>query len=409
MIRRGLFKVFWYVYRHKNPYQGVDPRRLDLIYLFRPLFGNPPIYRVLREMLDDRLLCRQLGFTDRQIDKGLTRRKDRRFNPIGEKTIGNYGRWWLEGLNQARLRQIVLAIGRQKELPSKVLTMDCTFIETYGSKMEKRAKGYDGTWGYKVGVVHQADHGREYILAARIYPANRNDSGIAPDLIEDLAYRTKLKGKLLLVDKGFQNEPLFEAMKEKHGLSVLIRLRSDTNLEHLAINRVGRRRFYRVERAPGLVVARLRMKDYKSGMFDVIAVQDERANRDSGLRRKAWSYFLTTDRSMSPLKVYRTYARRWLIENQVFKKLKWDELHLTPLNSGNWNFINLHVFSSLMMRNILLLYSRKTGTSMDEIIRIIGAKKSEAYFRRYGNRLVRLPDDEVRTRGITRWIGSHPA
>lgn len=314
-----------------------------------------------------------------------------------------------EGINRARLRQIALGIGKQRELSSKVIAMDCTFIETFGSKMENTGMGYDGTKGYKIGVVHQAEHGMEYILAARIHPANRKEQKIAPDLIEDLAHTIRLKGKLLLIDKGFRSEALFESWKEKYGLSVLIRIKEGTNIKKLAVYRVGYRRFFRVEGAPGLVVACMRMRDYSYGNFDVIAVQDQQANKKLHNRRLAWAYFLTSDRSMSPLKVYRTYARRWLIENQVFKKLKWDEWHLRPLNSGNWNFINLHVYSTLIMRNLLILFSHKTGFPMGKMIRIIGAKRSEAYFRRFGNRLERLPGDEVRKDGIARWIGHRPA
>ncbi len=150
-------------------------------------------------------------------------------------------------------------------------------------------------------------------------------------------------------------------------------------------------------------MARLSMRSHKSGLFDVIAVQDQKANREAERRREAWQYYLTTDRVSSPTALYRHYGDRWLIENQVFKKLKWDELHLTPLNSGNWNFINLHIFSTLIMRNIQLLYCRRTGTSMDDLLRIVGAKRSEAYFRRYGNRLERLDDDTIRRNGIGHW------
>lgn len=401
----GVLRAFWWFHKRKNPYQGHDPRVLDLIYLLRPVFGNPPIYRLIQEMLDDRLLCMKVKFSARDIEQGHTRRKDRLFNPIGEKSIGDYGRWMPAGVNRARLREVVKVIGQQGELSSKVLSMDCSFIDAYGTKMENTGTGYEGTFGYKIGVIHQAEKGREYILAARIHPANRSEKKVAPDLIEDLALTIRTKGKLMLVDKGFWSEEQFKHWKEKHGLSVLTPVKEGTLIKRLAVNRVGRKRFFRIERAPRLIVARLRMRDHKSGIFDVIAVQDQDANREAKRKRMAWQYYLTTDRSMSPMMVYRQYTRRWLIENQVFKKMKWDELHLTPLNSGNWNFINLHVYSTLIMRNVQLLYSQRTGTPMDEIIRIIGAKKSEAYFRLYGNRIERLPDDEVRRKGITQWIG----
>ena len=326
-----------------------------MIYMMNILSGEWSVRRT-RKILMDEAALRILGFSEEEIENGLTKRGQK--NQYGEgfarkpgimastTVIDNLACFDYQGLEEcfnAYIRR-VSALGEIDF--GEVFILDSTIVETEkgypGAKLTIRRdvegeETEEQLWGFKVFILTSAK--TRTPVAIHVTTANDSDSPMLVQMVsKGVVNLGKGKIKIVLVDRGFIDGQQLYRLKYKMGIDFVIPAKKNmdvwkcmTGLRGSDENKIEEWEYGKKGMAGGYLSKGsvsysqyaeepVGSKKYKSGSPINAVVVTRWADKEIGPGKE--KVILTSLETDSAIKVIQLYGQRSLIENCGFRELK---------------------------------------------------------------------------------------
>jgi hypothetical protein len=394
IFRVGVLKIV-----HKLGIQkrgnGIDITHLALLWIAKALLGFKYVDN-LKQMFKDRHLMRLCGFTPQQIENGYSRRTTKRgLKPVHTDSVRNFGSSLPTKLSEQFFTEIVQMVRDRNLIQGGVFALDAKYVSVEGDKFEFAELGYDPHTnrykkGYKLFLLQNIQRGHQYIVCAALKPGTQDERAMLLPMVEK-AIEVLGKGviKLLLIDRGYLDATSLYKLKHEYGIDFIIpgedRLEVVKDALKLSDGTYFRHAFRQVKE--GIEVAACyAMMSYESyadgaekGTINVLLVKDTTISKKRENKDRIYSYLtsLSMQRGDSVeqlYEIYKLYLRRWVIENNAFKELT-SYWNLTKMPGGKFNTICVHLFFTLAVYNLVLLFkTRYAQKLMDKSIMTLRSK-----------------------------------
>ncbi len=392
IFRIGLLKIVSRLPIYKHP-QGIPVALLALLWVSKALLGFKYVDN-LRYMMRDKHLMRLCGFRPEEIEHGYSRRTTYRGSkPIHPDSVRNFGISLSPEISERLHREIVSLVHKRGQIKGGVFALDAKFIGVEGKQFENAKLGIDHLTdryklGYKLFLLQNVQQGHQYIVCAALRPGNQNERAMLLPMVEKaLAVLGKDAIKALLIDRGYLSGRNLYLLKHKYGIDFIIpgMANMDVVNDAIALSKGYPRHAFRnvsdgVELAacsemgswdsymaePAVKTAKWH-KFHRPSTINVLLIKDKAANPKPD-SNTIWSYLTslpmqTGDDAEKLYALYNLYRDRWVIENNAFKELTsfWN---LTKMPGGKFNTICCHLFFTLAVYNLVLLFKSKEAVKL---------------------------------------------
>jgi hypothetical protein len=366
-------------------HSGIPVFLLTMLALAKPLFGLR-FDDNIKYLFQDHHVLRLLGFNIKQIKEGSSKRTtENGSKPLHPDTVRNFlkslGYKVTVGLHMKvvrKLSKLGLICGGIFIIDSKIV-----FKDSRGYKFAKKVYDYKGKHknrrGYKITIIQHLKS--KLIVAVIITPANVPDCKLLL-LVVRHAITILGKGviKTLIFDKGFWDGKTLTKLKKKYGIDFIVPAKSDFIVSKNLIEKAQKENFTEVK--PGLEIKQFeQVTDAPNydGQLQAIVVKDKKAKKKRKKNQPIHVY-LTSLPWKNALALYQAYRDRWVIENNAIKELcqYWilEDFHCTEFNA-----IRAHIFFSIVMFNLHILFKSKYGRRFTE--KTIAAKRAPGFQKLY--------------------------
>lgn len=378
--------------------------KLLLTYQVKVLLGISSMNQVPSMLFNDTGLLMLLGFTARQIKRGLGRRgvkgRKRKSNgPMHKDTLADaldkFGASEIEKI----LNDSIVILNEKKFINDEIYIEDATDIETTelckgcGRKtVEKEVFDKEGkkviltetTYGFKLIVIRGVKSG--IVVAAKMVKIQDSEQNYTLELVKQGQKNIgEGKIKVLLIDRGFLDG--VKLWKLKHDFEIDFIIPSKTTMD---ITKDARgHRNSRADREIG--IWRERSEKVEAIGFRGLNSYDHYGDEEHNQKNKhsknfvanpinvvmvtKWNkevydpgkekVFLTTIRVDKPLSIIKQYGLRSLIENTTFRELKQGWL-INSIPRKTEAAIRTHAFLTLCMFNMCKAYRSQLGRKITE-------------------------------------------
>jgi len=326
-----------------------------MIYMMNILSGDWSVRRT-KSILKNEAITRLLGFTEEEIESGLTKRGTK--NQYGEgyerksgvmastTVIDNLARFEYSGM-EACFNAYISRVSRKRIIDfGDIFILDSTIVETPkdypGAKPTKRRneedeKTEETIWGFKVFILSSA----RTLTPVAIHVTTANDAD-SPKLLEMVKRGTDNLGdgkiKVVLADRGFIDGQHMYQLKHKMGIDFIIPAKKNMEIWKCAVglrnenkNNIDEWKYGRKGMSGGYLSKGsvsyaqyaeepAENKKYKNGA-PINAVVVTRW-RDKEIEPGKEKVILTSLDTNSATKIIGLYGQRSLIENCNFRELK---------------------------------------------------------------------------------------
>jgi hypothetical protein len=366
-------------------HSGIPVVLLTMLALAKPLFGLR-FDDNIKYLFQDHHVLRLLGFSIKQIKEGCSKRTtENGSKPLHQNTVRNFmkslGYKVTVGLHikvARKLFNLGLILGGTYVIDAKTI-----FKDSPSYKFAKKVYDYKGKHtnrrGYKVFIIQHVKS--KIVVAVIIVPANAPDCKLLL-----LAVRQAItilgKGviKSLIFDKGFWDGKTLTKLKNKYGIDFMVPAKSDFIVSKSLIKKAQKEGFDKIK--PGLEIKKFEnVEDAPNydGQLQAIVVKDKKAKKKRKKNQPIHVY-LTSLPWDNALALYQVYRERWVIENNAIKELcqYWilEDFHCTDFNA-----IRAHIFFSIVMFNLHILFKSKYGRRFTE--KTIAAKRAPGFQKLY--------------------------
>lgn len=362
-------------------HSGIPIVLLTMLALAKPLFGLR-FDDNIKYLFQDHHVLRLLGFNIKQIKEGCSKRTTKNGSkPLHSDTVRNFlkslGYKVTVGLHIKVVRKLFefgLIRGGVYLVDTKIV-----FKDSPGYKFAKKVYDYKGKHknrrGYKIIIIQHLKS--KLVVAVIIVPANVADCKLLL-----LAVRQAItilgKGviKTLIFDKGFWDGKTLTKLHKKYGINFMVPAKSDFIVSKRLIKKAKKEGFIKIK--PGLEITKFEnVEDAPNydGQLQALVVKDKKAKKKRKKNQPIHVY-LTSLPWGDALALYQIYRERWVIENNAIKELcqYWilEDFHCTDFNA-----IRAHVFFSIVMFNLHILFKSKYGRRFTE--KTIAAKRAPGF------------------------------
>jgi len=350
---------------------GIPNFLLSLIWTAKPLLG---IGRMddLRYMFRDAHVLRLLGFNFAQIANGYSRRtKKNGTKPIHPDTARNFAIALPAATAEELQNSVIRIIKNRKRIKPGTFALDAKPIYIWGKRFENAGRVLDYKsrkmeTGYKLYILQKVDKDEHYPICAMLTPANVHDTQYLLPMVEKAeAILGKGVIQTLLIDRGFFSGELLCELKHIHGIDFVIPGKENLDIVNDAIG-IAKRGYaeYRLKPVADQVRA-IGIEDFETlpsyaSKVNVALIEDRSIKKKDKERIYTYLTSLPIPNERKALEIYRTYRKRWTIENNANKELA-DHWNITKLPGWSWNEISAHIFFTLATFNLVLLFRSKFG------------------------------------------------
>ena len=378
--------------------------QLLMTYSMKVLLGIRSMNQTSDMLFNDVGLLMLLGFTARQIKKGLCKRgvtggKKKSNGPLHKDTLADaLDRFGADEVEHI-LNASVMILNKEGFINDELYICDSTDIETTelcegcGSKtVEKKEVDKDGkkvtvmetTYGFKLIVIRAVTSG--IVVAATMTKIQEHEQPYMLKLVKQ-AQKNIGEGKIkvLLIDRGFIDGIDLWKLKHKHEIDFVIPAKTTMDITNDARGH----RNSSSDRDTGIwresnekiEVAGIRGLTSYDQYGDAKHNRKNKNSRDfvanpiNAVMVTMWDsdiypqghekVFLTTLRVDTPLSVIEKYSLRFLIENTTFRELKQGWL-INSIPKKTEAAIRTHAFLTLCMFNMCLAYRTHIGRNITE-------------------------------------------
>lgn len=380
----------------------VEISQLLMTYNAKILLGITSMNQVPDMLFKDIGLLMVLGYTARQIKKGICQRSKKRGKekqgPMCKDTLADA----LERFSTVEIEKVlndsVKILNTQEFIRDEIYIIDATDIETTdkctgcGRRTTEKKKTdkktgveiteYETKYGFKLLAIRGVDSG--VVVAAKIMEIQESANKYTLELIKQAEKNTGDKIKILLLDRGFVDGKILWTIKHDYGIDFVIPAKTTMHVSRDARgcrdSRFGEgyqwteeTKEIRVTGLKGLISydqygddehnnKPQNSKDFEANPINAIMVTKWNGKEYKPGKEKV---FLTSLRVDKPLSVLSKYDLRSLIENTTFKELKSGWL-IENIPKKTKQAVITHVFLTVCMYNMCKIYRSKLGKEIAE-------------------------------------------
>ena len=350
---------------------GVPNFLLSLIWSAKSLLG---VGRMddLRYMFKDEHVMRLLGFKFRHIRQGYSKRTKRAgTKPIHPDTARNFAKALPVTTSEDLHNAVVQILKDKNRIKPGTFALDAKPIYIWGKKFENAGRVFDHAsrkmqTGYKLYLLQKVDQDEHYVICAMLTPDNVHDTRCLMPMVDNArAILGEGTIETLLIDRGFFDGALLHKIKQEYGIDFIIPGKGNLAIvdDAIGIAKHGEAD-YRLKPVADKVRA-VGIEDLETlsscpGKINMALIEDRNIKKKDEDRIYAYLTSLPMPDEYRALEIYRTYRKRWTIENNANKELA-DHWNITKLPGWSWNEINAHIFFTLMTFNLVLLFRSKFG------------------------------------------------
>jgi hypothetical protein len=350
---------------------GIPNFLLSMVWTAKSLLG---VGRVddLRYMFKDAHVMRLLGFNFKQIRNGYSKRTGKKgTKPIHPNTARNFATSLPVASAEDLHNSVIQIIKSKKRIKPGTFALDAKSIFIDGKKFENAGRVFDHEsrkmkQGYKLYLLQKVDKDEHYVICAMLTPVNVNDTRCLIPMV-DKARAILGDGVIqtLLIDRGFFDGSLLYKIKHDYGIDFIIPGKENLDIvnDAIGIARHGDAEYHLrpvASRIRAIGIEDLETLSSYPGKVNMALVEDRNIKKRDEERIYAYLTSLPIPDEYKALEVYRTYRKRWTIENNANKLLA-DHWNITKLPGWSWNEINAHIFFTLMTFNMVLMFRSKFG------------------------------------------------
>lgn len=347
---------------------------LSLIWSAKSLLG---VGRVndLRDMFRDEHVMRLLGFNFRHIRGGYSKRTRKGgTKPIHPDTVRNFGISLPVTTTEDLHNSVVRIITNKNRIKPGTFALDAKPIYIWGKKFENAQRVFDRAsskmrTGYKLYILQKVDRDEHYVVCAMLTPANIHDTRCLMPMV-DKAESILGKGVIqtLLIDRGFFSGELLYELKHEHSIDFVIPGKEDLHVVNDAIGIAthGDAEYHLkpvAEKVKAIGIRDLETLPSYPGKINMALIENRNIKKQDEERIYTYLTSLPVSDEHKALEIYRTYRKRWTIENNANKELA-DHWNIGKLPGWSWNEINAHIFFTLATFNLVLLFRSKFGRGL---------------------------------------------
>ena len=350
---------------------GIPNLLLSLVWTAKSLLG---VGRMddLRYMFKDEHVMRLLGFNFRHIRYGYSKRtKKGGTKPIHPDTVRNFAKALPVATSEDLHNTVVQILQDKNRIKPGTFALDAKPIYIWGKKFENAGRVFDHASrkmqaGYKLYILQKVDRDEHYVICAMLTPTNVNDTRCLMPMV-DKAKAILGEGVIqtLLIDRGFFDGSLLHKIKHEYGIDFIIPGKENLDIvnDAIGIAKHGEAEYHLkpvADKVRAVGIEDLETLSSYPGKINMALIEDRNIKKKDEDRIYAYLTSLPMLDEHKALEIYRTYRKRWTIENNANKELA-DHWNITKLPGWSWNEINAHVFFTLMTFNLVLLFRSKFG------------------------------------------------
>jgi len=362
-------------------HSGVPVCLLAMLSFAKPLFGIK-FDDNIKYLFQDHHVLRLLGFNSKHIDLGYSNRTRKDGSkPIHPDTVRNFlsslGYKETTGLFVKVVRKLFalgLIRGHNFNIDSKIIFKDSPSYEHAKKVYDYKGK-HKNRRGYKVTLIQHVKS--KIVVAVILTGANVPDNKL---LLLTVRHAVTILGKgvikTLVFDKGYWDGKTLMKLKKEYNIDFIVPVKSSFLVSKRLKKEAKKTGFAKIN--PGLEICKFENITDAPNYVDqmqALVVKDVKAKKKRAKHQPVHVY-LTSLPWKNAAALYQAYRERWFIENNAIKELcqYWS---LEEFHCSKFNAIRAHIFFSIIMFNLHILFISKYGRRFRE--KSIAAKRAPGF------------------------------